>query len=312
MALEHRASLTRYALISIFAAVATIALKSAAYWVTGSVGLLSDALESIVNLVAAAFTMVMVLVASRPPDEDHRYGHDKVEYFASGLEGALILVAAVGIATAAISRLMSPQPIEQVGLGLVITVAASLINLFVGRMLLRAGRRERSIALEADGQHLMTDVWTSVAVVTGVALVAPTGWLWLDPVIALAAAAHIMSTAVRLLRRSVLGLMDTMIDPEQQRALDAVLLPFKSDGVDFHALRTRQSGGRNFVSFHVLVPGSWTVSAGHALLERIEAAVRAAIPNVTVFTHLEPIEDPAAWQDVALSRDGEPEVSLPA
>ncbi len=288
-------------MLSIGAAMATIALKSGAYWITGSVGLLSDALESIVNLVAAAFTLAMVVVATRPPDEDHRYGHDKVEYFASGLEGALILLAALAIAVAAITRLMTPQPIERVGLGLTVTVFASLINLVVSRALARAGRRENSIALEADAKHLMTDVWTSVAVVCGVALVAVTGWIWLDPVIALAAAAHILASAVSLLRRSALGLMDTAIDAAQMTQLQTVLNRHGADRVQFHALRTRQSGGRCFVSFHVLVPGDWTVQAGHALLERIEADVRAAIPNVTVFTHLEPIDDPAAWRDTQIS-----------
>ena len=281
--------------------MATIGLKSAAYWITGSVGLLSDALESIVNLVAATFTLAMVVVATRPPDEDHRYGHDKVEYFASGLEGALILLAALAIALAAITRLMSPQPIERVGLGLTVTVIASLINLAVSRVLSRVGRHENSIALEADAKHLMTDVWTSVAVVIGVAMVAFTGWVWLDPVIALAAAAHILAAAVSLLRRSALGLMDTSIDAAQMTQLQTVLNQHTNDRVQVHALRTRQSGGRCFVSFHVLVPGDWTVQAGHLLLERIEADVRGAIPNVTVFTHLEPIDDPAAWRDTQIA-----------
>ena len=278
-------------------------MKSVAYWLTGSVGLLSDALESIVNLVAAAFTMAMLVVAARPPDEDHRYGHEKVEYFSSALEGVLILVAAVSIAAAAVTRLMNPQPLERIGIGLVVTLAASVVNLVVARVLLRAGRRANSIALEADGQHLMTDVWTSVAVVIGVALVEPSGWVLLDPVVALAAAAHIASTAVRLIRRSALGLMDTSLDVAQQQVIEEALQPFRNQGVQFHAVRTRQSGGRNFVSFHVLVPGHWTVAAGHAMLEQIEAAVRERIVNVSVFTHLEPIDDPASWADVSLHRE---------
>lgn len=303
MAQNDRSSLTRYAFLSIFAAVTTIAMKSVAYWLTGSVGLLSDALESIVNLVAAAFTMAMLVVAARPPDEDHRYGHDKVEYFSSALEGVLILVASVSIAAAAITRLLHPQPLEQIGLGLAVTLAASIVNFVVARVLLRAGRRVNSIALEADGHHLMTDVWTSVAVVIGVAFVGPTGWWWLDPVVALAAAAHIAATAIRLIRRSALGLMDTSLDLAQQRTLDEALLPFRGEGVQFHAVRTRQAGGRSFVSFHVLVPGVWTVAAGHLMLERIEAAVRERMPSTTVFTHLEPIEDPAAFDDIGLHRD---------
>ena len=302
MTQDRRSSLTRYAFLSIFAAVTTIALKSVAYWLTGSVGLLSDALESIVNLVAAAFTMAMLIVAARPPDEDHLYGHDKVEYFSSALEGVLILVAAFGIAAAAILRLMAPQPLEQIGFGLVVTLVASLVNLIVARVLLRAGKRENSIALEADGHHLMTDVWTSCAVVIGVAFVGLTKWSWLDPVIALAAAAHIAGTAIQLVRRSVLGLMDTALEVEQQQLLESTLKSFEKDGVQFHALRTRQAAGRSFVSFHVLVPGSWTVAAGHTLLENIEAAVREHIVNVTVFTHLEPIEDPAAFADINLQR----------
>lgn len=303
MSQESRSSLTRYAFLSIIAAVTTIAMKSVAYWLTGSVGLLSDALESIVNLVAAAFTMAMLVVAARPPDEDHRYGHEKVEYFSSALEGVLILVAAVSIAAAAVTRLMNPQPLERIGIGLVVTLAASVVNLVVARVLLRAGRRANSIALEADGQHLMTDVWTSVAVVIGVALVEPSGWIWLDPVVALAAAAHIASTAVRLIRRSALGLMDTSLDVAQQQVIEEALQPFRNQGVQFHAVRTRQSGGRSFVSFHVLVPGHWTVAAGHAMLEQIEAAVRERIVNVSVFTHLEPIDDPASWADVSLHRE---------
>ncbi len=303
MSQESRSSLTRYAFLSIIAAVTTIAMKSVAYWLTGSVGLLSDALESIVNLVAAAFTMAMLVVAARPPDEDHRYGHEKVEYFSSALEGVLILVAAVSIAAAAVTRLMNPQPLERIGIGLVVTLAASVVNLVVARVLLRAGRRANSIALEADGQHLMTDVWTSVAVVIGVALVEPSGWVLLDPVVALAAAAHIASTAVRLIRRSALGLMDTSLDVAQQQVIEEALQPFRNQGVQFHAVRTRQSGGRNFVSFHVLVPGHWTVAAGHAMLEQIEAAVRERIVNVSVFTHLEPIDDPASWADVSLHRE---------
>jgi len=296
------ASLTRYAWLSIAAAILTIALKSAAYFITGSVGLLSDALESLVNLVAAIMALAMLTIAARPPDEDHTYGHAKAEYFSSGVEGALILVAALSIVATALPRLLAPQPIEQVGLGLAISVVASLVNLSVALVLRRVGRRNRSITLEADSAHLMTDVWTSAGVLVAIGLVALTGWELLDPIIALAVAANIIWSGFGLVKRSVLGLMDTALPPEQQTAVRAIQQRYTQEGLTFHALRSRQSGSRNFVSMHVLVPGSWTVQRGHELLERIEADIRQSIPNVTVFTHLEPLDDPASWQDAQLDR----------
>jgi cation diffusion facilitator family transporter len=300
-----RGSLTRFAWLSIGAALVTIGLKAGAYLITGSVGLLSDALESVVNLVAAVVALVVLTVAARPPDEDHAYGHEKAEYFSSGVEGGLILLAAASIGYAALRRLFDPQPIEQAGLGLAISTAASAVNLLVARVLLQAGRHYRSITLEADAQHLMTDVWTSAGVIAGVAAVALTGWAVLDPVIALLVAANIVWSGVRLLRRSALGLLDTALPGEERAQMTAILDRFgEHEGVQYHALRTRQAGARRFVSVHILVPGWWTVQRGHALLERVEAELRAALPQTTVFTHLEPLEDPESFADQALDRVG--------
>jgi len=295
-------SLLHYAWLSIAAAVVTIGLKGLAWQMTGSVGLLSDALESFVNLAAAVFTLYALTVAVRPPDEEHAYGYSKAEYFASGFEGMLILVAAGLIAAAAINRLLHPQPLESVGAGLAVNAAASAVNFVVARVLLAAGRRHHSIALEADADHLLTDVWTSAGVIVGVAAVAATGWLWLDPVIALAVAANILWTGMRLVRRSALGLLDRALPESDRRAIDAVLAEFRTRGIEFHALRTRAAAGRSFVSLHVLVPGDWTVQRGHDAVEDIEARIRAAIPAATVFTHLEPREDPASYRDVKLDR----------
>jgi cation diffusion facilitator family transporter len=296
-------NLRRYAWLSIAAAVATIILKTVAYLLTGSVGLLSDAVESIVNLVGAVMALSMLTVASRPADEDHAYGHSKAEYFSSGVEGTLILVAAVSIAVAAVRRLLDPQPLEQVGAGLAVSVAASIVNLVVALVLLRVGKRHHSITLEANAQHLLTDVWTSAGVIVGVGAVALTGWLRLDPVVALLVAANIVWTGTRIVRRSVLGLMDTALPATELAAVKAALDSRVGDGIEYHALRTRQSGARRFVSLHVLVPGTWTVHRGHELLEDIEARIRAVVPNVTVLTHLESLDDPASWDDQFLDRN---------
>jgi cation diffusion facilitator family transporter len=293
---------TAYAWLSIAAALATIALKATAYRVTGSVGLLSDALESVVNLAAAVLALAMLRVAARPPSEQHAYGRSKAEYFASGAEGTLILLAAFAIAWAAVPRLRAPRELAAPGVGLAISVVASLVNLAAARVLLRAGQRLHSIALEADARHLLTDVWTSAGVVAGVALVALTGWTRLDPLVALAVAAHIVWTGVQLLRRSARGLLDAALVEPEQRALRAVLARHAGPSVQFHAIRTRQAGARRFVSMHVLVPGHWTVRRGHDLLEQIEEEVREVIPNVTVDTHLEALEDPVSWQDQELDR----------
>ncbi len=294
--------LTRFAWLSIAAAILTIALKLGAWWLTGSVGLLSDALESIVNLVAASMTLAMLTIAARPANEAHAYGYGKAEYFASGVEGALILLAAVAIGWAAVGRLRSPAPIEQAWLGLGVSTTASLINLGVARVLLRAGKRYNSVALEADSHHLMTDVWTSAGVLIGIIAVALTGWQRLDPIIALLVAANIVRTGVSIVRSSALRLLDQALPREEQQALAAAMAQF-GPPVQFHALRTRQSGPRRFIDVHVLVPGEWTVARGHALLEDVERAMRHAVPQATVLTHLEALDDPASFADMGLDRD---------
>jgi cation diffusion facilitator family transporter len=299
---EQRRSLRRYAVISILAALATIGLKGWAYAVTGSVGLLSDAFESLVNLAAAVVALLALTAAARPEDEDHRYGHSKAEYFSSGFEGALIMLAAASILYASVRRLLSPRPIEQLTLGVGISVAASVINLLVARVLFRAARRHQSITLEADAHHLMTDVWTSLGVIIGIWAASATGWQRLDPIVAIGVALNIVYTGVSILRRSLMGLLDTAIPDELQRGVTDILARHTSGGVRFHALRTRQAGAWRFIDFHVLVPGNWSVKRGHDLLERLEEEVRAAVPNSTVFTHLEPVEDPVSWEDTRLER----------
>jgi cation diffusion facilitator family transporter len=296
------ADLTRFAWLSIAAAVATILLKGVAWWLTGSVGLLSDALESFVNLAGALMALFMLTLAAAPADEKHAYGHGKAEYFSSAFEGFLILLAAFSIAYAAIDRFLHPQALAEVGIGLAVSVVASLINLFAARELLQAGRAYNSITLEADAKHLMTDVWTSVGVIIGVALVWVSGWLWLDPVIALLVAANIVWTGWQLLHRSAAGLMDAAIPQEHIDAIESVLVKYREQGLDFHALRTREAGRQAFISMHVLVPGKWTVQRGHDLVEVIEAEIRAAVPFCHITTHLEPIEDPVSLIDATLER----------
>jgi cation diffusion facilitator family transporter len=307
----NRSSLTRFAWLSIAAAILTIGLKTIAYLLTGSVGLLSDALESFVNLVGALMALAMLTIAARPADEDHVYGHGKAEYFSSGVEGTLILMAAVSIGILAVQRLITPKPLEQIGLGIGVSIAASLVNLAVGQILLRAGKRYDSITLKADALHLMTDVWTSVGVLAGVGAVALTDWERLDPIIALVVGGYIVWSGVRIVRNSVLGLMDTALPAEEQLTLQKVLEKHTQTGMQYHALRTRKSGARRFISVHVLVPGIWTVQRGHQLLERIEASLRHALPNVTVFTHLESLNDPASGEDLALDRADAPPVDSP-
>jgi cation diffusion facilitator family transporter len=295
-------SLVRFAWLSIAAAIATMALKAAAYYFTGSVGLLSDALESLVNLAGALMALAMLSVAARPPDEDHAYGHSKAEYFSAGAEGALIVVAALSIAVAAVDRLLHPRPIEQIGLGLAVSVVAALLNLAVAIVLLRASRRHRSATLQASAHHLLTDVWTTAGVLVGVGAVALTGWLVLDPLVAIAVAINIVWAGGRILRDSVAGLMDAALPASEQRVLHELLAGYAGEGIEYHALRTRRAGAHRFVSVHVLVPAEWSVQQGHDLLERIEADVRRALPPVTVLTHLEPLGDPAAMSDQDLHR----------
>ncbi len=296
-------SLRRYIHLSIAAATLTISLKGLAYYLTGSVGLLSDALESLVNLAAALLALLLLTIAERPPDEEHAYGHSKAEYFSSAAEGALILLAAYSITATAIQRILEPQPLENIGVGLLVSVIASAINFGVARVLMQAGRRHNSITLEADAQHLMTDVWTSAGVVIGVIAVALTGWLILDPLIALAVAANIIRSGVQLMRRSALGLLDSAIPPEERQRVAEILNRYAPQGVQYHSLRTRQAGQRRFISVHVLVPGKWTVQRGHNLLEEIERDVRHALPGpTTILTHLEPVEDPISMEDIEIDR----------
>jgi cation diffusion facilitator family transporter len=297
-----RPSLTRYAWLSIAAALATILLKGVAWKLTGSVGLLSDAIESFVNLAGALMALWMLTLAALPPDDDHAHGHGKAEYFSSAFEGFLILLAAVSIGYTAFERLLNPQPLEAVGIGLLVSVAASAINFATSRVLLDVGRKHNSITLEADAHHLMTDVWTSAGVILGVGLVWITGALWLDPVIAMLVAANIVWTGWQLMQRSAAGLMDISLPAEKRQQIEALLAGYRAQGLDFHALRTRQAGSRTFVTLHVLVPGEWTVKQGHDWAERIEADIRAALPHAHVTTHLEPIEDPLSMIDKDLDR----------
>lgn len=296
------ASLKRYAWLSIAAALATILLKGWAWWITGSVGLLSDALESFVNLAGAIMALAMLTLAAMPADDNHAHGHGKAEYFSSAFEGFLIIIAAVAISYAAIDRLLNPQPLETVGIGLAVSVVASVINLATSRILMAVGKKHKSITLEADAHHLLTDVWTSAGVIVGVGLVWLTGWLWLDPVIALLVALNIVWTGWQLLHRSATGLMDVSIPEEDLMAIESVLDSYRRQGLDFHALRTRQAGTRAFISLHVLVPGKWTVQLGHDWSERIEADIRQAVTYAHITTHLEPMEDPVSLADQALDR----------
>ncbi len=287
----------RYAWFSIGAAVLTMALKAGAYLITDSVGLLSDALETGVNLAAAVLGLTALKVAARPPDEEHAFGHGKAEYFSSGAEGSLIIIAAAAIAVVSVQRLLDPRPIQRLDVGLAIMLAALVINLIVAQVLLRAGRGHHSIALEAGAQHLMTDVWTTVGVIAGVGAVSLTGWQVLDPIIALVVGAHVAWVGARLVRQSTSGLMDAAIPEADVQAITGILEKYAHEGVKYHALRTRQAGARSFISVHVQVPGKWTVQQGHDLLEEIEHEIRWVLTSATVFTHIEPVEDPLSWRD---------------
>ena len=295
-------SLARYAWLSIAAAVATIVLKGLAWKLTDSVGLLSDAIESFVNLAGALMALAMLTVAARPADDVHAHGHTKAEYFSSAFEGFLIFVAAVWIAIEAVERLRNPRPVQAVSVGLLVAVLATIVNFVTARILMTVGRTSRSITLEADAHHLLTDVWTSIGVMTGVGLVWLTGWLWLDPTIALLVAANILWMGWHLMRRSAAGLMDASLPKSELERIEAVLASYRRQGLDFHALRTRQAGRRAFITLHILVPGAWTVQHGHDWSERIEADLRKAVPGVHVTTHLEPMEDPVSHIDGELDR----------
>ncbi len=295
-------SLARYAWLSVGTALVTLALKGVAAWLTGSLGLLSDALESFVNLGAALIALYALRVAARQPDEKHPFGYTKAEYFSSAVEGVLIAVAAIAIVTAAVPRLIEPQPILRFDVGIFISLLAAALNLGTALVLLRAGKRHHSIALEADAHHLLTDVWTSIGVVAGVGATVLTGWLALDPLIAIAVAAHILWVGARVMRRSMLGLMDRALPEPDLERIRAVLEPYRADGLDYHALRTRRAGRLRLVEMHLLVPGEMSVREGHRIADEIEEKIRAALPGAAVLTHLEPIEDPASYRDDALIR----------
>ncbi len=299
-----RSKLTRFAWLSIAVAILTISLKTIAYLITNSVGLLSDALESIVNLIGALMALGMLTIAARPADESHTYGHSKAEYFSSGVEGTLILVAAVSIAYAAIERLISPKPLEQVGIGIIVSVVASLANLAVAIILRRAGKQYNSISLTSNSHHLMTDVWTSGGVLIGVGAVAISGWQVLDPVIAILVALNIVWTGVGIIRKSISGLMDSAIAKEYLDIIQNVLDRHNETNVKFHAIRTRQSGSLKVISMHVLVPASWTVAHGHQLVTKIENELHQAIEDSEIFTHLESLSDPDSFDDVPLKTTG--------
>lgn len=296
-------NLTRFAWLSIGAAILTIALKMGAYWLTNSVSLLSDALESLVNLVTAIIALIALTIASRPADEEFTFGYSKIEFFSSGFEGGMILIAAGSIFVTAIPRLIAPEPIEQVGLGLAVSAVASLINLGVSRVLASAGKRHDSITLQADAHHLMTDVVTTGGVLVGVGLVAVSGWERLDPLIAILVAANILRTGFSLVRQAGQGLMDKSLPTEDIQAIQDIFQDYEQQGIKFHALRTRSAAARRFVSMHILVPGEWSVQDAHHLAERIEQQIRQRFPKIMVFTHVEPLEDPNSWADSNLDRD---------
>jgi cation diffusion facilitator family transporter len=288
---------TFYAWLSLATSIVTIILKFMAYYLTGSVGLLSDAVEAVVNIAAALVALAVLTYAQAAPDREHNFGHEKAQYFSSGIEGALIFVAAGGIVWSAIPRLMHPQPIEQVSLGLGLSVLAALANVWCAWVMLGAARAHRSITLEADARHLLTDVWTTAGVLIGVLLVQWSGWLRLDAIVALAVAIQILWTGWHLMARSFEGLMDRAVPEADRDAIVAVLEELRHQGGDYHALRTRIAGAKSFVDVHVLLPGGMTIQEGHDLVERLENDIRARLPHVEVLTHMEPLEDPKSWDD---------------
>ncbi len=291
----------RFAWLSVAVAIVTIALKAAAWALTGSVGLLSDALESVVNLVAAIVALVTLRAAEAPPDDEHPFGHDKVELFSSALEGALIFVAALAIVASAIPRLLAPRPLSDLGAGLLVSGVAAVINLKTASVLIRVGKQRRSLALEADGRHLMTDVWTSVGVIAGVGLVRATGLVVLDPIVALVVSALILKTGVTLLVRSARGMLDERLDADDLARLSALLDEQAPLPLRWHALRTRKSGIRAFGTVHVLVPGAWSVSRAHDLAHDLEQAATERVPGLTLTVHVEPLEDARAWDDAMIA-----------
>ena len=290
------------ALLTIFAAIITIGLKIVAYILTASVGLLSDVLESGLNLFSATMMTIAVVVAALPPDEGHRFGHYKAEYFSSGTQGVLLLVASIAILVSGVSRLLVPQPLMRIDIGLILAAVAAVINFLVARILFRVSRRRESVALDAEARHLMTDVWTTTGVILGLGLSYLADSLLIDPFIALAVGLHIAIQGYRITKGAISGLMDASLSPDEVAQIKSILDAQQLAGIEYHALRTRRSGTQRFVSVHIQVPGRWSVQRGHDLLEAIEADIRAKLPRVAVLTHLEPIEDPVSWQDIELNR----------
>jgi cation diffusion facilitator family transporter len=300
-----KSSLRKFVYLSIAAAVATITIKFTAYFLTNSVGLLSDGLESCVNLVAAIVALIMINLAEKPADEGHAFGHNKAEYFSSAIEGGLIVLAACAIIWSAVPRLINPQPIENVGAGLLVATGASLVNWAVALVLIRNGRKHHSITLEADGKHLMTDVVTSAGVLLGVGLVKLTGWMILDSIVAIGVALNIIWTGYLLMKRSAMGLLDSAIPDEETNRVIHVIGKYKSENIGFHSLMTRQAGQRKFISFHLLVPDAWSIKQGHDLSENVEKEIRNLFPGspINVFTHIEPLKDPESFRDINIDRE---------
>ncbi len=303
----------RVALLSVGAAIVTLFLKFGAYFLTGSVGLLSDAIESFVNLAAALIAFTAITIANRPPDSNHTYGHEKAEYFSSGAEGTLILLAAGTIIFSAVQRLLNPAPLENLGIGVAVALIASAINFGVSRIMLRVARQEDSIALEADAKHLMTDVWTSIGVVAGIIVVGITGWQVLDPLIAIAVGINIIWMGVQLIRRSTAGLMDSTLPDAEVDVIQTAINQVAGHDTPYHALRTRKSGSRRFIDFHLLLPGQTTVQTSHDLVSRIETAIEQDLPNTFVTIHVEPREDATSWDGhkVGGIASAEPELAYP-
>lgn len=290
--------LTKYAWLSIVAACLTIALKTGAWWVTGSVGLLADAAESVVNLVAAVIALYALKLAAKPADKNHHFGHTKAEYFSAAIEGQLIFIAAVFIMWTSAARFFAPQPLEDVGIGLLISIIAAILNGSVAWVLIKVGRSHRSSALVADGKHLLTDVWTSIGVVVGVAAVVLTGWNQLDAIVGFAVGINILVMGWKLLNDSASALLDHTWPKEENKELVELLQEFHQPGrVEFHGLRTRESGNRRFAEVHVLVPGDWSVQRGHDIVEHIEEQIAARFDRTTLVSHIEPLEDPRSYGD---------------
>jgi cation diffusion facilitator family transporter len=286
-----------YLQLSVAVAVATIALKASAWWVTGSVSLLSDALESLVNLAGASFALLMVTLAAQPPDEEHPYGHHKAEYFSSGFEGVMIVVAALAICAAALQRLFDPQPLEAVGLGLALSLVSSALNGALAFAMLRKAREHRSMALEADARHLVTDVWTSIGVVAGLVAVQLSGWLWIDPLVAIAVALNILREGVSLVRRSADGLMDQALEPEVRAEIERALDVFRHQAIRFDHVHTRRAGQRRFVDLHMHMPSGWTLGRAAALRTSVEQALMSAVPGLRASIQLLPMDVEAHFGD---------------